>query len=122
MTDVLYTINIPEWPDICDTQQLSSECTQALGSSGGAKIYYHKDHGCSKEQQYKLKLGLEGAQDLLNQAARWPRDGSTRDIISVDYWMGPNWRGQKDRIKFRDVAVEQNDCIKQYDMENHQRA
>jgi hypothetical protein len=45
------------------------------------------------------RAGFWDAQDLLRYAARWSVERSSRDIVSADYWIGPNWRDYASRIK-----------------------
>lgn len=99
MTYTPLTYDIPTWPAVCNGSQPSDECVHTLEDWRGAHIFYASDHGCSREQQDKIKLGFEGAQNMLRYAAPWPRDGTSRDIVSAEYWMGADWANQEDRIK-----------------------
>jgi hypothetical protein len=46
-----------------------------------------------------LQAGFWDAQDLLRYAAKWSAERSSRDIVSADYWIGPNWRDYASRLK-----------------------
>ncbi|KAF2754863.1 hypothetical protein EJ05DRAFT_503805 [Pseudovirgaria hyperparasitica] len=91
---------IKELPDGCDPTNFSQDCITTLDNDEqGAYLWFEKGHGCTDDEQKKLKYGLWDAQDMLKYAAKWGVERSSRDVVSADYWMGPNWREYQSRIK-----------------------
>jgi hypothetical protein len=89
---------IPTQPNGCDGHNPSSECFQALSSSGGY-LYFDSDSQCSDSQKATFETAVWDATTLASYSSTFPKtDSGTRGQASGIFYMGPDFAQYATRI------------------------
>lgn len=93
---------IPQIPDACtDPSNPSDECFKALAAQPGGDVQIFgrltHDGSCSLERKQQIDTAFYEAYTLANFAKGWPKDA--RGAAAADFYMGPDYPSQQQRIK-----------------------
>lgn len=102
-----YPSGIPVLPDICDGEDPSDDCVNALASGSGGYLYFDKNSGCSDSQKGMIETAVWDATTLANYASPFPDTFQKAHGVGAGlFYMGPDFRDQQTRISgnFKRVA------------------
>ena len=89
---------IPTQTDICDGQNPSQDCFNALSGSGGY-LHFDSDSQCSDTQKSTLETAVWDATTLASYSSNFPNAGEgTQGTASGIFDMGPDFASQSSRI------------------------
>jgi hypothetical protein len=94
-----YPSGIPPQPSLCDGQNPSDDCFNAMGGGSGGYLYFDNDSNCTDPQKSALETAVWDATTLASYASDFPNSGAgARGRASGIFYMGPDYASQQTRI------------------------
>jgi hypothetical protein len=91
-----YPSGIPPQPSLCDGQNPSDDCFNAMGGGSGGYLYFDNDSNCTDPQKSALETAVWDATTLASYASDFPNSGAgVRGRASGISHMGPDYASQQ---------------------------